>query len=433
MGAELLLAKLRGLVASRRFWVAVATIGWIVFSHQFSSLFLGVAIVAGAWIVGDSMRPAKSAVVLALLLVLPGVLDAADPYEVCRAATVRVRNKSTVGTGTVFRHSDQHVYCLTNAHVAGVNLGNQVSVEFWRLGHQSRQVPGETVVVSYVRGAYRDVAVVRVDRRFLGDYLPPVIPIEADGTAADYARLYSVGCAAGRWPSAFEGFGIAKPNVAGDVLHFVPTPAGGRSGSGLFKLDGDWPTIIGVIGWRSASAADHSFDGFSEAHGYGIAMTHREIWAALRGDEPRSSYVPFLSDLAPPGVVQCQATDKGSPDEKRAKTKTGSGGDGSVVLEFSDPIALAPDAVPLQAYDAYGQGYCGPNGCPPQNPQQPQERDRLFPSLPVPPRYDGGGQVVAPPAFAWRELIPWALLGLVIVCVMPRIIDRFFPRSTSGK
>jgi hypothetical protein len=162
-------------------------------------------------------------------------------------------------------------------------------------------------------------------------------------------------------------------------------------------------------------------------------MTHREVWAALRGDKP-SSYYADAAGIAPPGVELCQAKSRDVPEppaDEDPQTKTGSGGEGAVVLEYSDPIALAPNAQPLQAYDAYGDGYCGPDGCPPRPDQRPQyDRDRLFPSLPDNRRDDQPSTTPGIQAFTWREMLPWVVLGLVVVAFLPRLIDRIFPRST---
>ncbi len=103
-----------------------------------------------------------------------------------------------------------------------------------------------------------------------------------------------------RWPRAFEGFAFRLNQSGGDTVHFVPVPAGGRSGSALFDLSGPEPHIVGLIAWRSSAEGDHGLDGRGETHGYGIAMTHQEVWAGLSG---RTSTSTVLL-VPPPGAVQ---------------------------------------------------------------------------------------------------------------------------------
>lgn len=212
---------------------------------------------------------------------------AMDVHAVCHAATVRVRAGNSMGSGTVFRETEQACYVLTNAHVVGQRLDARCSVEFWRTGYQSSPVPATVVAVAYAKQGNRDVAVLRVMRAALGGYDPPSIPIAPAEQRPDYRYLYSVGCAAGRWPTSFEGHGIELQQSPASVLKFVPQPAGGRSGSGIFDVSGSWPAIVGLLTWRS-DGGDHSFDGRGEDGGHGMAQTHVEIHAALAG-RPQTS------------------------------------------------------------------------------------------------------------------------------------------------
>ena len=55
-----MLSKVRSLIASRRFWVAVGGVAFVIFDGLGLGLTVEqinhVALVAGAWIVGDSLR-----------------------------------------------------------------------------------------------------------------------------------------------------------------------------------------------------------------------------------------------------------------------------------------------------------------------------------------------------------------------------------------
>ena len=428
--------KLKTLLASRRFWVAVA--GVLVVVLQDIGLPVAedhvqmIVLVLASWIVGDSLRSTGGAFPAAVLLmcVLGAPLMADDVHDVCRAATVRVRNGNSLGSGTVFRASDQYCYVLTNAHVAGTRLGTRVECEFWRVGHQSRPVAGETVVVAYVPRAYRDIAVVRVDRRLLGGYLPPVVPIARPDEQADYRRLFSVGCASGRWPTAFEGFALRRDAKGGDTVHFVPAPAGGRSGSALFDVRGDWPRIVGLVAWRSSDEGGHGLDGRGEKHGHGIAMTHQEVWAGLRGQRQGvalaapSGAIPVQHTKQKPKSDEAKAPAKRSAPKQRDKPAapldTGSASD--VILLYSDPVAIGPNPEPPAGCE---DGRC----FPPQNPSD----SSLFPSLPN----DLGNLGEKPRAMlSVREWLPWiiaiaavgVLLGRPLLRLPTTAVDWFVKR-----
>lgn len=326
--------KLKALFESRRFWAAAG--GAVLVVLLPFEVKLLVTIVLAAWILGDSIRTTK-AVLLALCLSIPSAAIAADVHDLCREATVRIRNGSSMGSGTVFRESEDAFYVLTNAHVAGTRLGNRVELEFWRDGHQSRPVSGDTVAVAYIPRAYRDIAVVRVNKTRLGRYEPPVIPLAGSGDSFNYQNIFSVGCPSGRWPTAFEGFALRRQANGGDTIHFVPMPAGGRSGSAIFDVQGRRPRIIGLIAWRSTGEGGHGLDGRGETHGYGIAMTHQEVWAGLSGRQTTSSVLL----VPPPGALPLST----GIDPTQYKPQTlPDGEEDSVVLKYSDPFAVAPEA-----------------------------------------------------------------------------------------
>jgi hypothetical protein len=118
---------------------------------------------------------------------------------------------------------------------------------------------------------HRDIAVVWVNASSLGAVTPPAIPLARPDAAVDYRRIISVGCAEGGWATCWKGHAIGQDRSAGDVIYFAPAPADGRSGSAVFDWQGK--SIVGLIAWRSP-------------RGYGVAMTHREVWAALSGKGP---------------------------------------------------------------------------------------------------------------------------------------------------
>ena len=304
----------------------------------------------------------------------------------CRRATVRLRadaadGKSSVGSGTVFHRDANACYVLTNAHVAGRRIGATVAVELWNAGHQSRPVEGRMVLASYVPGGERDVAVVRIANENLGAYRPPVVPLAADDCPIAGGRVWSIGCGGGRWPTAFEGF-VRRLGQASRTVQFVPMPAGGRSGSALFDWSGGHPRIVGLIAWRSTPDGGHSLDGRDETHGHGIAMTHREVWRALRG-QPSTGEAPAVYHVEPSAGV--------------FERDRGSGANRGCPEKFSgNPPGSCPGKLP---------GIC-PGKCP-HGLSNGEPAGRLFPSLPAGPNgdasplpwgldHEGGGRRIRP-------------------------------------
>ena len=313
----------------------------------------------------------------------------ADLHDLCREATVRIRNGSSMGSGTVFRENADAFYVLTNAHVAGTRLGNRVNLEFWHRGHQSRSVIGETVAVAYLPGNSRDIAVVRVDRQRLGQYVPPVIPLADETTGTPSGQVFSVGCPSGRWPTAFDGYILDESaSVDRDLLQqrtvrFVPMPAGGRSGSALFSFASSQPTIVGLIAWRSTPEGGHGLDGRNETHGHGIAMTHYEVRSALKGRRVPSSD-PTRSESPMIPLAWSESPHPRSGEGDLAEIRPSSENEESVLLQFSDEDAVGggPRVSSNSARNAPATDAA--NRCPGGQCPLP-DGDPLFPSLPPEP------------------------------------------------
>lgn len=194
-------------------------------------------------------------------------------------ATCRIRRGSSLGSGCAFARFDEagkaaangrFIHVLTNAHVAG-RAGTAVAVEFWRNGYKSIQIRGEVLRSYYLNGYHRDIAVVQVDSAHLGGYVPKIVPLAHPNDPVDFRAIASIGCPRGGWPTMWKGQGLGGSRSSGDVLYFKPAPENGRSGSAVFDLAGT--KIIGLIAWSSGKGGT----------GHGIAMTHREIWAAFSG------------------------------------------------------------------------------------------------------------------------------------------------------
>lgn len=221
-----------------------------------------------------------------------------DPnLERNREATVRIRNRNSMGSGTIFLKRGGKYFILTNSHVAG-RKGNTVTFQMWWRGYISKSMNGTVVYSVLVDRAYRDIAIIEVDESQFDGYTPPVIPLAPADYVADYQRFYSFGCGAGSWVTNWEGHAVRHSTNGGDTIEFYPQPAGGRSGSSIFSHDGKY--IIALIAWRS-DGGEHNLDGGGEGRGHGIAMTVTEVRLALSGDRPTQS--DLLQDEFPRPLI----------------------------------------------------------------------------------------------------------------------------------
>jgi len=205
----------------------------------------------------------RTVAVLAIVLITlwaagPATASIAD----CIDATCRITaTDGGRGTGCAFEHSQGYVYVLTAAHVVG--QGRTVQCEFWRAGHQSSPLPALVIK----RSSEADAAVVAVPESAFGGLVPKTIPVAPrDFVVRPGETLASVGCANGTWSTGFRGHALG---YHGSDLHFVPTPANGRSGSAIFDAEGRM--IVGLLRARTADGTQ------------GIATSLQTLHAALAG------------------------------------------------------------------------------------------------------------------------------------------------------
>ncbi|HUT11872.1 MAG TPA: serine protease [Thermoguttaceae bacterium] len=195
----------------------------------------------------------------------------------CIDATCRITAKDGGrGTGCAFERSQGYVYVLTAAHVVGDS--QTVQCEFWRAGHQSSPLPATVIQ----RSPEADAAVVAVPESAFGGLVPKTIPVgPRDFVVRPGETVTSVGCANGTWSTGFRGHALG---YEGSDLHFVPTPANGRSGSAIFDAEGR--VIVGLLRARTGDDTQ------------GIATSLQTLHAALAGQSqseirnPKSLNVP---------------------------------------------------------------------------------------------------------------------------------------------
>lgn len=199
---------------------------------------------------------------LVLVLTLWAAHTARGAISDCHDATCRITTADgSAGSGCVFEISQGQVFVLTAAHVVGRH--RTVACEFWRGGHQSQRLPGE--VVLRVENDRCDAAVVAVPESQFGACLPQAIPVAPpDLVLAPGATITSVGCANAAWSTGWKGHVLGYSD--GD-LHFLPTPANGRSGSAIFDADGR--QIVGLLRARTVNDSE------------GIACNLESLYAGL--------------------------------------------------------------------------------------------------------------------------------------------------------
>jgi hypothetical protein len=233
------------------------------------------------------LRPAVAFSILTCFLISMIAFGAASA-DVPWGAVCRVRSDAGVGSGVCFTQADGWSYALTNAHVLAPEnsavADTNPTIEFWRNGHASGEADAETVSS---HPGY-DVAVVRV---YTADWptRPDIIPLVADVPAGD--GLTVLGCAAGNWPTAYQGRRLT--GLPGGRLPFYPPPAQGRSGGPLLLADG-----TGVVGLVQLQVTEKDAPGIAGTS-RGEAVPSHIIVAVLNGGQASGNWT--LTQCGPEG------------------------------------------------------------------------------------------------------------------------------------
>jgi hypothetical protein len=174
------------------------------------------------------------AVWIGLVFFLAAVLPAS--VDDCFQATCRIQSGKAFGTGVVYGQAGGEVLVLTNAHVVE---GGPPKCWFWYQGHESAPLQGRVLGAN----SEVDAAAVGVPIESFEGRLPTQIPIAEQFTLQPGDAILSVGCAGAAWQTAFKGHYLGEGEQGSMV--FLPTPADGRSGSGIFDAKGT--QIIGLL------------------------------------------------------------------------------------------------------------------------------------------------------------------------------------------
>jgi hypothetical protein len=193
------------------------------------------------------------------------LLDCID--ATCRVSTVTSGRARSLGTGVVFKITDDKVHVITNAHVATTPT---MRLEFWIDGHKQDAITGETIL----RDVDRDVAVIEVDAAKFKGLLPAVIPLAARDTVLEVGQeVWSAGCPRGEWTKAWVGH-VLRIEGKRDRVVFLPPPFGGQSGSAIFNEGGT--EIVALLNLQELDGRGKPIRG--------MAVNIREIHDAIYGE-----------------------------------------------------------------------------------------------------------------------------------------------------
>jgi hypothetical protein len=216
-------------------------------------------------------------------------------------ATVRLRVEDPrghgFGTGTIIDIHRGEALVVTCGHLFRESAGKgSIQVDIFRDG-QPRTLPGR--LISY--DLKRDIAML--------SFAPgqPISPVKVASSGLGIARgvaVFSIGCDKGQRPSVRESRVTAIDRYLGPPnIEVAGQPVDGRSGGGLFSVDG---RLIGIC--NAADPADNEgiYAGLPTIHWELDRIHQRRIYEAparpllAQADRSRTSMVPFPPSTAPP-------------------------------------------------------------------------------------------------------------------------------------
>ena len=163
--------------------------------------------------------------------------------------TVRIRNRSGSGSGSIVADLGDRYEIETNYHVAGKN-GTPNVVDIWVGGDLVASRPTSTANSWYQASKSKDIATLEIPKTDLGGPLA-VVPTAPPGwseTIRPGDMVYMIGCSDARWPRARCGNVIKNEN---GLIWYDPESIPGDSGSGVYQQDqktGAW-YCVGRTAW----------------------------------------------------------------------------------------------------------------------------------------------------------------------------------------
>lgn len=152
-------------------------------------------------------------------------------------STVRIRNRSGMGSGSVVADLGDSYEVETNYHVAG-RTGTANIIDIWVGGDLVASRPTATVQSWFQDGKSKDIATLRLQKSELGGPLA-VVETAPPGYSERLNigdMVFTVGCQSGQWPRARCG-NILR--VDRGLIWYEPESIPGDSGSGVYRRDPD--------------------------------------------------------------------------------------------------------------------------------------------------------------------------------------------------
>lgn len=212
-------------------------------------------------------------------------------------SVVKVKNPiskivTDYGTGNCINIDDQSIYLITNHHVAG-DVGNNISLSFYKDGHESALIPSVVTWTKYVKNQPADISILKVNKTSLNGWTPNIITFDYDDEPLKVGdACLTIGCPKAGWPVANRGHVVKIEN---GIYYITPVVVSGQSGSVLFN--GDGTKAKGLIAWAD------------EEDGYGMAMTAESIQKAVFGKETNYYFnQPYNLKNTFPGI-QCSQSE----------------------------------------------------------------------------------------------------------------------------
>jgi len=159
--------------------------------------------------------------------------------DVADSPAVRCIVSGVCGSGTICGATAVNGYVVTNAHVAGTEVGRLVNVDFVS-GGQKKTASGRVVWAAFSSTRLIDAAILEVPGLSAVSYLPMLKVRPFDPPFATRGAPRCV------WPLVLKGFSNPEISDSTPLLRGDPDAIGGQSGSSIFNSTG---SMVGLLTW----------------------------------------------------------------------------------------------------------------------------------------------------------------------------------------
>lgn len=170
------------------------------------------------------------------------------PYGPSSKSICRVLNSGTCGSGTVVGKRSGKTLVLTNAHVAGTQIGRVVICEFPELS--TRRVNARVIMAAYSDSVMMDWCILEIDEDL------PLEPTKLSKKAPEGGH-YTGGYPRCQGPY-YQKLTTRGYTHNGIVMRWQPNSIGGQSGSGVHSLDNDLLYALLTWSWAGDGAGQTS-------------------------------------------------------------------------------------------------------------------------------------------------------------------------------